>query len=81
MVENSSVFSSCLARPALDHTQKTAWKESHRRFPEMDYVLLVEPDMYPVASSFNREALQGEVVYAIRRSGKESLGQRFSTDL
>ena len=33
-------------------------EESHRRFPEMDYVLLVEPDMYPVASSFNRAALQ-----------------------
>ena len=41
----------------------------------MDYVLLVEPDMYPVASSFNRAALQQrEIVYAIRRSGKESLG-------
>lgn len=44
----------------------------------MDYVLLVEPDMYPVASSFNRAALQQrEVVYAIRRSGKESLGWEF----
>jgi hypothetical protein len=53
-------------------------EESHRRFPEMDYVLLVEPDMYPVASSFNRAALQQrEVVYAIRRSGKESLGWEF----
>ena len=40
----------------------------------MDYVLLVEPDMYPVASTFNRAALQREIVYAIRRSGKESLG-------
>lgn len=54
-------------------------EESHRRFPEMDYVLLVEPDMYPVASSFNRAALQQrEVVYAIRRSGKESLGERLA---
>eukprot|EP00438_Fugacium_kawagutii_P010264 Skav225661 [mRNA] locus=scaffold1924:21515:24455:+ [translate_table: standard] len=45
----------------------------------MDYVLLVEPDMYPVASSFNRAALQQrEVVYAIHRSGKESLGEVLS---
>lgn len=42
----------------------------------MDYVLLMEPDMYPVVSSFNRDVLkQKEIVYAIRRSGKESIGQ------
>eukprot|EP00435_Cladocopium_sp_Y103_P024310 s1409_g5.t5 len=62
----------------VQRVQLVIAEESHRRFPEMEYVLLVEPDMSPVANTFNRAALQQrEVVYAIRRSGKESLGWSF----
>lgn len=50
-------------------------QESYQRFPKIDYVLLVEPDMRPVSTTFKRSALrQREVVYAVRRSGKESRG-------
>ncbi|CAJ1360623.1 unnamed protein product [Effrenium voratum] len=54
-------------------------QECHQRFPLVHYVLLVEPDMFPVVSTFHREALsQRESVYAIHRSGKESRGERLA---
>ncbi|CAK9069809.1 unnamed protein product [Durusdinium trenchii] len=54
-------------------------QESYQRFPKIDYVLLVEPDMRPVSTTFKRSALrQREVVYAVRRSGKESRGERLA---
>ena len=64
----------CVSSACIEKTHPK--KESYKRFPKMDYVLLMEPDMYPVVSSFNRAVLkQKEIVYAIRRSGKESIGQ------
>ncbi|CAE7535356.1 Cyb5d2, partial [Symbiodinium natans] len=54
-------------------------QESHARFPDMTYVLLVEPDMRPKVETFSREPLKDkEPVYAIRRGGKESLGERLT---
>ena len=56
-----------------------AHQESFQRFPQMDYVLLVEPDMRPVLETFQRSVLkQKEIVYALRRSGKESRGERLA---
>ena len=54
---------------------KNKSQESYKRFPALDYVLLVEPDMYP-ANRFHRNVLEKrQTVYAIRRSGKESRGR------
>lgn len=54
-------------------------RQAHARFPTADYLLLAEPDMLPVASSFDRSALDTqELVYAIRRAGKASRGWRLA---
>lgn len=57
-------------------------EEVFTRFPGMEYVLLVEPDMGPVLKTFDRSVLRsGELVYAIRRSGKESRGVRLADSI
>eukprot|EP00439_Symbiodinium_sp_Y106_P044603 s467_g5.t1 len=54
-------------------------QESYVKFPGMAYVLVVEPDMLPKGAPFSREPLRSqEPVYAVRRGGKESLGERLT---